>query len=200
MAETRRGRLDAAGAFAEASAVSTSAALNRFLAGVEKRAFRMARYSVGDTDEAMDIVQDSMLTLARRYADKAEAEWAPLFFRILNNRITDWHRRARVKRRLFGLFRARPEEEDPVDPVALVPDRPGAEPEHAVRMQAAAERLEAAVGELPERQRQALLLRIWEGLDVATTAQAMGCSEGSVKTHLSRAVHRLREELEDDWP
>lgn len=180
--------------------MSSGAALNRFLAGVETRAFRMARFSVRDTDEAMDIVQDSMLTLARRYADRPETEWAPLFFRILNNRITDWHRRARVKRRLFGFFGARTTDDDPVDPVTLIPDRPGAEPEHAVRMQAAAARLEAAVGELPERQRQALLLRTWEGLDVAATARAMGCSEGSVKTHLSRAVHRLREVLEDDWP
>jgi RNA polymerase sigma-70 factor (ECF subfamily) len=180
--------------------VSDAAALNRFLAGVEKRAFRMARFSVRDTDEAMDIVQDSMLTLARRYADRPEAEWAPLFYRILNNRITDWHRRTQVKRRLFGFFARRPDDDDAADPLALVADGPGVEPEHVTRVQAAAARLEAAVETLPERQRQALLLRVWEGLDVAETARAMGCSEGSVKTHLSRAVHRLREELEDDWP
>jgi len=180
--------------------VIDAAALNRFLAGVEKRAFRMARLAVRDADEAMDIVQDSMLTLARRYADRPEAEWAPLFFRILNNRITDWHRRTRVKRRLFGAFGGRSTEDDSVDPIALIPDGPGAEPEHTTRMQAAVVRLEAAVGELPERQRQVLLLRVWEGLDVADTARAMGCSEGSVKTHLSRAVHRLREVLEDNWP
>jgi RNA polymerase sigma-70 factor (ECF subfamily) len=180
--------------------VSDAAALDRFLAGVEKRAYRMARFSVRDSDEAMDIVQDSMFTLARRYGGRPESEWAPLFFRILNNRIVDWHRRARVRRGLFGWIEREPGGSDAPDPVALIADGPAAEPEYALRLEGAAGRIESAVQALPERQRQALLLRVWEGLDVADTARAMGCSEGSVKTHLSRAVHRLRRVLEDDWP
>jgi RNA polymerase sigma-70 factor (ECF subfamily) len=179
--------------------VSRASALDRFLAGVERRAFRMARFAVGSDDDAMDIVQDSMLLLARKYGERGESEWPPLFFRILRNRITDFHRRATVRRRIFAVFRPGPDE-DAVDPMALVADGPGAEPDHAVATRSAFARLEAAVGELPERQREALLLRIWEGLDVADTARAMQCSEGSVKTHLSRAVHSLRDQLKDDWP
>jgi len=181
-------------------AVSDAAALNRFLTGVEQRAFRMARFAVRNTDDALDIVQDSMMTLAHKYATKPENEWAPLFFRILNNRITDWHRRTRVRRSVFGVFGLRDDDGEPVDPMSLAVDGPSGEPEFATQMNAAATRLERAVGELPERQREAFLLRVWEGLDVAATAVAMRCSEGSVKTHLSRAMHRLREELQDDWP
>ena len=180
--------------------MSDAAALNRFLSGVEQRAFRMARIAVRNTDDALDIVQDSMLTLAHKYAAKPEGEWAPLFFRILRNRITDWHRRARVRRSVFGVFALRDDDGEPVDPTTLAVDGPAAEPEFATQMGAATARLEQAVGALPERQREAFLLRIWEGLDVAATALAMRCSEGSVKTHLSRAVHRLRQQLEDDWP
>ena len=90
-----------------ASSMSNAAALNRYLAGVEQRAFRMARYAVSDIDEAMDIVQDAMLTLARKYATKPEAEWPPLFFRILRNRITDFHRRRTVQRGIFAMFTPR---------------------------------------------------------------------------------------------
>jgi RNA polymerase sigma-70 factor (ECF subfamily) len=173
--------------------------LEGFLAGVERRAFRMAQYAVRDRDDAMDIVQDAMLLLASRYADRPADEWRPLFFRILRNRITDHHRRTAVRRRLFGLLGGDPDESasDVVDRVA---GDAGIEPEQATRLRAALVRLEAVVRELPARQREALLLRVWEGLDVADTAVAMGCSEGSVKTHLSRAVHRLREALSEDWP
>lgn len=177
-----------------------AAALDRFLASVEGRAFRLARYAVRDDDEALDIVQDSMMTLAGKYAHKAEHEWAPLFFRILHNRIRDWHRRTSVRRRVFALFRPRAESGQELDPVQLAVDGPHVEPDHVNRMSAAARRLERCLTELPVRQREAFLLRAWEGLDVAQTAAAMGCSEGSVKTHYSRAVHRLREQLKDDWP
>jgi RNA polymerase sigma-70 factor, ECF subfamily len=181
-------------------AVSDPAALNRFLMGVEQRAFRMARFAVRNTDDALDIVQDSMMTLAHKYATKPESEWAPLFFRILNNRITDWHRRTRVRRSIFGVFSARDNDGESVDPGSLAAANPSGEPEFATQISAAATRLEQAVSALPARQREAFLLRVWEGLDVAATAGAMRCSEGSVKTHLSRALHRLREQLEDDWP
>ena len=180
--------------------MDNAAALNSFLAGVEQRAFRMARYAVGDIDEAMDIVQETMLTLARKYAAKPEAEWAPLFFRILRNRITDVHRRRAVRNGIFALFGGRRDAQDDTDPMEQVADGRGAEPEFRAQLDRTTQRLEAAVAELPARQREAFLLRVWEGFDVATTARAMRCSEGSVKTHYSRAVHTLREQLEGEWP
>ena len=179
--------------------MSNAAALNRYLAGVEQRAFRMARYAVSDVDEAMDIVQDAMLTLARKYATKPEAEWPPLFFRILRNRITDFHRRRAVQRGIFAMFTPRDRDDD-TNPIDLVSDGRGVEPEFRTQLDATTRRLEGAVAALPTRQREAFLLRAWEGLDVAATARAMRCSEGSVKTHYSRAVHTLRERLGDDWP
>ena len=180
--------------------MSNAAALNRYLAGVEQRAFRMARYAVSDADEAMDIVQDAMMTLARKYAAKPEAEWPPLFFRILRNRITDFHRRRAVRSGIFAMF---------APAIATTSTNPidrdqrwsrGRSRSFGRSSTCATQRLEGAVAALPTRQREAFLLRSWEGLDVAATARAMRCSEGSVKTHYSRAVHTLREQLEDDWP
>jgi RNA polymerase sigma-70 factor (ECF subfamily) len=179
--------------------MSNAAALNRYLASVEQRAFRMARYAVSDVDEALDIVQDAMMTLARKYAAKPEAEWPPLFFRILRNRITDYHRRRAVRSGIFAVFAAR-RDDDESNPIEEIGDGRAVEPEFRAQLDGATRRLEGAVAALPARQREAFLLRVWEGLDVAATAQAMRCSEGSVKTHYSRAVHTLREQLEDDWP
>lgn len=172
-------------------------ALDRFLAGVERRAFLMARLATGSADEAMDIVQDSMLQLVRHYGKRDEAEWAPLFHRILQRRIYDWYRRARVRNRWRHWFRA--EDGVEVDPLEHQPDPAAIDPADATLTDRAMGVLRAAVAELPLRQQQAFLLRAWEGLDTAQTARAMGCSEGSVKTHYSRAVHVLRERLKDHW-
>src|SRR5215475_2481159 len=109
--------------------MSNAAALNRFLAGVEQRAYRMARYAVADSDEALDIVQDAMMTLAAKYAEKPEAEWTPLFFRILRNRITDFHRRRAVQRSLFGWFGGQRDTHDEADPLQDLSDAPSSEPE-----------------------------------------------------------------------
>ena len=151
----------------------------------------------------MDVVQDAMLTLVRKYAQKPEAEWRPLFFRILQNRITDWHRRRSVRNRVMAVFAPSERADEYADPVAQAADGESVEPQWRAVLDDATEAVSEAVGALPERQRQAFLLRAWEGLDVAETAQAMKCSQGSVKTHYSRAVHRLRERLgerlEDDW-
>jgi RNA polymerase sigma-70 factor (ECF subfamily) len=175
--------------------------MNAFLASVERRAFRMAEFAVRNRDDALDIVQDVMLTLVRKYADKPEAEWAPLFFRILSTRITDFHRRQTVRRRLFVFASAARDDEDPdaQDPFAHVANVDSAEPEFRARLDGASSRMVELVEALPLRQQQAFLLRVWEGFDVAETAAAMGCSEGSVKTHLSRAVHALRAQLGEHW-
>ena len=170
--------------------------LNRFLAEVERRALRIAEIAVRDRDEALDLVQDAMIKLARKYADRDTGEWPPLFYRILQNGIRDWHRRQAVRNRVMVWF-GRRSGDDEYDPVASAPDPIGRAPEQELSNQEAMQSLESAVQALPARQREAFMLRTFEGLDVAGTAVAMGCSEGSVKTHYSRAIHSLRDTLGD---
>ena len=169
-------------------------ALNRFLAEVEKRALRIAEIAVRDRDEALDLVQDAMIRLVRRYARRPQEEWRPLFYRILQNGVRDWHRRRYVRRRVFAWFGSA-REESAVDPVETAPDPSGRTPDVELESREAMACLEGALGRLPARQREAFMLRVFEGLDVAGTALAMGVSEGSVKTHYSRAVHALRDSL-----
>ncbi len=176
-----------------------SRAMERFLADVERRALRIAILSVGNRDDACDILQDAMLKLVRNYGDRPAAEWRPLFYRILGNRITDHQRRQSVRRRIFAWLSPDGGDDDQ-DPLAMIPDTRAAAPEQLAGQADAMTALEAALGKLPKRQRQAFLLRNLEGLDVAQTAAAMACSEGSVKTHYSRAVHSLRAQLGDHWP
>jgi RNA polymerase sigma-70 factor (ECF subfamily) len=180
----------------EGPALEPLPALDRFLAGVERRAFVMARLATGNVDDAHDIVQDAMLTLVRSYASRGEQEWGPLFHTILQSRITDWHRRSKVRNRLRVWFGKR-DEDDEDDPLQNIADGRSPDPPTQLKDKQAMAALESAIRKLPTRQQQAFLLRVWEGLDVAQTARAMNCSEGSVKTHYSRAVHALREQLED---
>jgi RNA polymerase sigma-70 factor (ECF subfamily) len=169
--------------------------IERFLREVEKRAYRIAAISIGDSDEAFDVVQDAMISLTRRYTGRPSDEWRPLFYRILNNRIRDWHRRRRVRDSVLRYFGGQAGE-DP-DPIALARDPAQTGPHDEVQRDEAMAALERALGELPARQREAFMLRNFEGLDVAETAIAMRCSSGSVKTHFSRATHRLRELLDE---
>jgi RNA polymerase sigma-70 factor (ECF subfamily) len=173
--------------------------LNRFLAEVEKRALRIAEISVRDRDEALDLVQDAMIKLARKYADRSVEEWTPLFFRILQNGVRDWHRRQAVRNRVMVWFGRAGNEDNDYDAIAAAPDPKGRTPEERLQSHEAMHCLEIAVGDLPGRQREAFMLRTFEGLNVAGTAAAMGCSQGSVKTHYSRAVHSLRESLGEHW-
>ncbi len=182
------------------SALDASRELERFLASIEKRAFKIAQIAIRDVDDALDIVQDAMLQLARRYADRPPDEWRPLFHRILQNRIRDCQRRRMVRARIFAWLPGRQDADgeelgDPLDLAAS--HEPG--PSERLMMSGALDALESAVGELPKRQQQAFLLRNFEGLDVAQTAAAMGCTEGSVKTHYFRAVQTLREALGEHW-
>lgn len=160
----------------------------------------MARLAASDEDEALDIVQDAMLAFVTRYAGKPEDEWAPLFHRTLQNRIIDWHRRSSVRNRLRSWFGGGSLGEEREDPLEKVADSSSPDPAVSLLRKDLGEAIERALRELPLRQQQAFLLRAWEGLDVAGTAFAMGCSEGSVKTHFSRAVHRMRELLEEYTP
>src|SRR5262245_48599197 len=177
-----------------------SQALDRFLASVEKRAFRIAQMAMRDADDALDIVQGAMLRLAQSYGGRPSEEWKPLFYRILYNGIRDSQRRSNVRSRIFSLWPSnlRVDEEGPDDPFENVSDG-GPDPSERVMASEAMQRLERALRALPPRQREAFTLRCLEGMDVAETAAAMGCSEGSVKTHYFRALGALRAQLGDVW-
>jgi len=177
--------------------LATQQELAAFLADVERRAFKQAVFAVRDQHVALDIVQDAMLKLVDKYAGRPAVELPLLFQRILQNTVRDFYRRQKVRSlwtTLFSSFHPRDEAED-YDPLeTMETDGPGG------RGDSPADRLERtqignligqALEKLPPRQRQAFLLRYWEELDVAETAAAMGCSEGSVKTHCSRATHAL---------
>ena len=156
----------------------------------------MARLATGSRDDALDIVQDAMFKLVEKYADRPAAEWGPLFRKILQSRINDWYRHNRIRNRILVWF-GRDAEQEESEPCML--DSREQLPEDHLQSERRITRLEEALDQLSLRQRQAFLLRCWEGLDVRETARAMSCSEGSVKTHYSRAVHLLRGLLEDHW-
>jgi len=174
-------------------------ALDGFLASVQHRAFTMARAALGNTDDAMDVVQDSMLQLVKSYADRDVDEWRKLFYRILNNKINDLFRRRKLQRRFGGLLpglasQNADEQETPADPFDKIPAAEGDPAIHLQRERTIA-LLNLQISRLPRRQREAFMLRCWEGFSTLETAQSMGCSEGSVKTHYSRALSALRSNL-----
>ncbi len=182
----------------EESTQTHSRELDRFLAEVESKAFRIAQIGLRNEQDALDAVQDAMLKLVRKYAQRPAQEWRPLFYRILENGIRDLQRHRTVRSRVMAWLPWNAETEDFEDPVKLAPD-PAPGPVAQLQGQQAMALLDAALGELPARQRQAFLLRSFEGLDVERAAQVMGCSEGSVKTHHFRAVQTLRARLGDSW-
>ena len=170
-------------------------ALDGFLRDIEGRALRIAELSTGHREDALDAVQEAMLAFARRYARQPASEWRALFHRVLDNRLRDQARRRAVRRRWLALASLWSHEAD-TDALAQPVDTAALQPAHGVDRDRLRVALEQALRALPARQRQAFVLRVWEGLDVAATAQAMGCGEGSVKTHLSRAMAALRPQLE----
>ncbi len=184
---------------AEDSALHQAAQMERFLAEVERRAFQIARFSLQDDDDALDAVQDSMLKLVRRYSKRPPQEWRPLFYRILANCVRDVYRRRAARSRVIAWFGRRDADGREPDVIGQAPDPQEPGPERRQQLDDAMAALQQAVAELPARQREAFLLRQLEGMDVAATALAMGCSEGSVKTHYSRAVHTLRGRLGEHW-
>ncbi|HXF45969.1 MAG TPA: RNA polymerase sigma factor [Burkholderiaceae bacterium] len=175
--------------------------LDEFLASVERRAYKQAAFAVRDDDAALDIVQEAMVKLTVNYADRPAAELPLVFTRILQNAIHDHFRRSKVRNTWVTLFSSfgGNEDEDPGDPLETLDSLTGSE-----QAESAADKVERAqligiieeeIAKLPARQREAFLLRYWQDLDVAETAAAMGCSEGSVKTHCSRATHALARAL-----
>jgi RNA polymerase sigma-70 factor (ECF subfamily) len=177
--------------------MTASRELDQFLASVEKRAFKIAQLGLRNDDDALDAVQDSMMKLVQSYAARPVDEWRPLFYRILANRVRDMQRRRTVRGRIMAwLPVGNADDDEEYDPIAQAPS-PEVNPARRLELDEAIGVLEIAVAELPPRQQQAFLLRNFEGLDVAETASAMGCSEGSVKTHYFRALENLRARLGD---
>jgi len=160
----------------------------------------MAQFAISDSDAALDIVQDAMLDFVRRYGSKPADEWPPLFYRVLQSRITDAHRRKTVRSRILSWFGRELPDSGDGDPFQEIQDPNGSSPLDHLERSALDGALKKSIAALPLRQQQAFLLRNWEGLDVAGTATAMGCSTGSVKTHYFRAVQALRKELEEFAP
>jgi RNA polymerase sigma-70 factor (ECF subfamily) len=190
-----------AGTFAPDAGTTALLATHReladFLAETERRAFKQALFAVRDQHVALDIVQDAMLKLAEKYSNKPLAELPLLFQRILQNTIRDHYRRQRVRSLWTTLISSlapghQEGETDPLETLASTDtSRVTGDPARQLERSQVVAIIEQAIADLPQRQRQAFLLRYWEGLDVAETAFAMGCSEGSVKTHCSRATHAL---------
>ena len=181
--------------------MATEQELSDFLKNVEKRAFKRSVYHVRDAEAALDIVQDSMMKLAQHYGDKPAAELPMLFQRILSNTTLDWFRRRKTRNALFSNMSDFESAGDDGDFDLLETLETSTTSEGTESAQDATERaeifreIELEIKELPGRQREAFLMRYWEEMDVAETAAAMGCSEGSVKTHCSRAIHALSKTL-----
>lgn len=174
--------------------------LDAFLASVERRAYRMALLATHEHAEALDIVQDAMLKLVQKYAQRQHSEWPALFQRILQNKITDWHRRQTRTRRWFAFSGPAQDDDEDEDMMAQIADSREQDPPELLALAGDIDIVTQAVERLPLRQQQAFLLRAWEGLDVAATAAAMECSEGSVKTHYFRALQALRAALQQEAP
>lgn len=177
--------------------LATRKELSDFLAAVERRAFKQALFAVRDEQVALDAVQDAMMKLSEKYAARPSEELPMLFQRILQNTIRDYFRRQKVRSLwttpVSSLAGAEDgDEHDPLETLEVKADsNPQEGPSEQLQQSQILEIIEKALQQLPGRQRQAFLLRYWEEMDVAEAAAVMGCSEGSVKTHCSRAAHAL---------
>lgn len=181
--------------------LATEQELSDFLKSVEKRAFKRSVYHVRDEEAALDIVQDSMMKLAQHYGDKPASELTLLFQRILSNNMLDWFRRRTARNALFSNLNdfESPTDEGDFDLLetleSLVDTEKTESAQDTTERAQIMKEIEIEISGLPLRQREAFLMRYWEEMDVAETAAAMGCSEGSVKTHCSRAVLALSKAL-----
>lgn len=178
--------------------LASSSELSGFLAEVERRAFKQAMFAVRQEESALDIVQDSMLKLSEKYGARPASEYPMLFQRILQNTIRDFFRRQRVRSMWTTLLSAlSPGADEDTDPLDTIITDQGLEtgPDRQLERTQVLAMIEKEIQNLPGRQREAFLLRYWEDMDIAETASVMGCSEGSVKTHCSRATHTLAKAL-----
>ena len=192
-AKTSIGRAPAGG-----DGLDENLSMDAFLKTVERRAFHMAKIATGDPDTALDIVQDSMYKLVEKYSDKSSIEWRPLFYRILNGKIIDQYRHKAVRDRLFPWRKTvNSDQGQSLSAIETARGRQSDQPDEMIMRAQRIKQLTKGVSALSSRQREAFMLRCWEGMSTNETAAAMRCSEGSVKTHYSRAMHALRDVLED---
>lgn len=180
--------------------MATDKELSDFLENVERRAYKQALYAVRKDEAALDIVQDAMIKLAEKYGDKTAAEFPMLFQRILQNTVTDYFRREKVRSSWISSFSslANTDDNEEFDLLDIIESQPGGDGESSAQKLERAQTLEIIdheVQKLPARQREAFLMRYLHDMDVAETAAAMGCTEGSVKTHCFRATHALAKVL-----
>ena len=177
-------------------ALGSQKELSDFLTGIERRAFKQALFAVRNEETALDIVQNAMMRLAEKYGERPVAEWPMLFQRILQNAIRDHYRRAKVRSLWTTLLSSfsinNDEDSDFLETISAEHESEGlATPHRQLEQKQTLAIIEKEIEKLPPRQREAFLLRYWEEMDIAETAAVMGCSEGSVKTHCSRATHTL---------
>ena len=175
--------------------LDTGLSMDRFLEGISARAFRFAELGLRHREDALDVVQDAMIRMMG-YRDRPSAEWTPLFWSILRSRIVDLQRRSLFRMRWLVSPSAKNAEDDVIDWIDQAPDD-APDPSRTHDNRETYQSVATALRTLPARQREAFTLRVLEDCDVATTARIMGCSEGSVKTHLSRARNTLQQQLED---
>lgn len=184
----------------ERPAFTHQTAMDVFLADMQGRAFRMAQLATGNRDDALDIVQDSMIKMVQKYRDHDPSVWKTLFYRILETRILDWHRRQSVRNR-FRLWLEHEDDydENSEDGLSQQPANEASQPDVQLADAQSLLQLESALQQLPIRQQQVFLLRLWEGLDIEQTAAIMNCSISSVKTHYARALEKLRIALKEHY-
>ncbi len=169
---------------------------------VEGKGYRMAMLAVKNEADALDIVQDTMIKLATSYGQLAETgeqeQWRPLFYKILQNTILDFHRKSsRIKRWFVGSKPAANDEIDDDNELDNLSLNVEYSPEEYLQQRQMGEQALQTVDALPVKQQQCFLLRCWEGFSVQETAQMMNISEGSVKTHYHRALQKLQEALNE---
>lgn len=170
-----------------------------FLAEIEGRAFRMAQLATGNRDDALDIVQDAMIKLVQKYNNQEKSSWKPLFYKILESRILDYHRRQKVRNRFRSWLNWKADDGNTEDVLEQQAAANNSEPDFKLEDDQFIHYLNSALIKLPLRQQQVFMLRMLEDLDIRDTANAMQCSESSVKTHYARALKKLRHELKDHY-
>ena len=171
--------------------MDNTAQLNNFFIAHEKKAYAIAFMSLKNQEDALDVVQDVMIKFVQKYSNKEESCWQALFYRMINNRVTDFHRANTKKKSLFSFLTSQDEQETVID----IEDTQQIDIVNQINNEMTISHLQAALNDLPTRQLQSFMCRIWEGLSVAETAQSMKCSQGSVKTHLFRALSHLRSKV-----
>ena len=164
--------------------------LNQFFISHEKKAYSIALMSLRHQDDALDVIQDVMIKFVEKYKNKKTDLWAPLFYRMLHNRITDTHRANTKNKKFFKFF-----DKSESDALENIEDTNEMDIINQIDNAMKIDNLQQALKALPNRQLQAFICRIWEGLSVAQTAQSMKCSQGSVKTHLFRALKNIRNQI-----